>query len=109
MGQHLRENTLGDLAFLRTQRTGEQPPGHEIKPRRVARAALFEGKLREMASRLDELRVVQGNERLQWRVGALAPHSAGFPARGVEDFHGSRRRGTFPEGVHASAIKAVPG
>ena len=56
---------------------------------------------------LDELRVVERDQRLQRRVGPLAADGADLAARGVEDVHRGRRRGPLPEGVQAAAVEAL--
>ena len=57
------------------------------------------------AGGFDELDVVQGIQRLERGVGALAFDGAVFPGRGIEVVHAGRGRGPFPEGIHAAAVK----
>src|SRR5699024_814790 len=53
---------------------------------------------------LDVLRLVEQQERLERRVGALAADLARLARGGVERGHLRRRRGPLPEGVEAAAV-----
>ena len=55
-----------------------------------------------------ELSVVERHQSAcKWCIRSFTTNRAGFPRRGVEDFHRSRRSRTLPEGVHASAVEVL--
>ena len=59
--------------------------------------------------RLDELRIVEQDERLQRGDGHVAPCDADLARHGVERRHRRRRRGAAPERVETAAIQLVAG
>ena len=69
-------------------------------PFRGGRTSLFEDPLTEGTCRLDKLRFVQGDQGLEWRVGAWSDGGALFPAGCVKGGHGWMRRRALPVGVH---------
>ncbi len=101
-----RQRFLHDRRLLGAEGPAEQAPGHEVDAT-FGRDGLLERELGERAGRLDELRVVQRDQRLQRRVGALAADRAELAVRGVEDVERCRRRRPLPERVHAAAIKGL--
>src|SRR5262249_61059863 len=83
------------------------PPRHEIDAALQLVAPLPERPLRQVPGRLDELRVVERDQRLQRRVRPLAPHGTRLAVRGVQDVHRRGRRGPLPERVQAAAVQRV--
>src|SRR5262249_42040637 len=52
-----------------------------------------------------ELGIIERGERLQGSVRALPPDDADLAAGGVENVHGRRWRGAFPERVEAAPVE----
>ena len=75
------------------------------RSRSLGRGRRFaERPLGQHARRLDVLRLVQQQERLERRVGAFAADLARLARGGVERGHLGRRRGPLPERVEAAAV-----
>src|SRR5580658_1291517 len=109
IGEIVPIRTGDDLLLFRVKIACEQALSHVINFSVDAGSAGKEGPLRQHARGFDKLRIVHGDQGLQWRVGALAAHGAVFTRRRVEDIHGRRRGAALPEGVHAAAVELVAG
>ena len=85
---------------------GAEGPG---QPGVVVARRLAEDLLGEHPGRLHESRVVEGDERLQRRVGARSLGGTFLPARRVEQGEHRVQRRPAPEGVKTPAILLLPG
>ena len=76
---------LDDRLLLRRQGSGEGAFGDELQRGGLVSATRLQRPLCEVASRLEELRVVERDQRLQRGVGPLAADGADFAARSVQE------------------------
>src|SRR5262245_42013220 len=68
---------------------------------------MLDGAASQSLGGLDEDRIIQGYERLQRRVRAVAAQRADFAVRGVECGHRGIRIAPSPCGVHGAAMAIV--
>ena len=97
--------TREEIGFARRRGTAQRGANGEGDAVGGLAAALLQDAVRKGARGLDELRVIQRDERLQRRVGARAAADALLARGRVENQHRGMRGGAFPERVHRAAIK----